>query len=421
MLRRAYSAPPSVTYRRKRVAAPVCGQRPLQQLKAAAAAGVPESTFRGCPAQEKTFIRHKGRGRCARTPALPKAKDGELTTLTTWLLRQEQEGHIDLDLFAVLTSIASACKQISNLVKMAPTAGMLGMVGAENASGDEQKKLDIVANDIFCAAVANSGRTAITVSEEEEKPISLETVAGKYICAFDPIDGSSNLDACISSGSIFAIYSPGECIIEEGDEPAAVLDKCLTNTKRAGTELVAAGYCMYSSSSILVLTVGKGVYGFSLDAFGGEFFLTHPDLKIPDPGQQIYSINEGNESFWDPSIKEYIAELKKPSDGSKPYSYRYIGALCPDFHRILIYGGIWLYPPDSNAPSGKARLLYEVAPMSFIAEQAGGVAFVGPLADQRVLEVVPQKIHQKSPLFAGSTSEVRKLQDFLKKRNKTMD
>lgn len=335
--------------------------------------------------------------------------------MLTWLLREEQSGSIDIHLFTVLNSIASACKQISALVKTAPVAGRLGMAGDTNASGDEQKKLDVLANDIFCAAVANCGRTSITVSEEEEKPMAVEAVrGGEYICCFDPIDGSSNLDACISSGSIFGIYNPGECAIEDWDDADTIVNKCITNVQKAGTDLVAAGYCLYSSSTVLVLSVGTGVWGFTLDTLAGEFYLTHPDLKIPDPGQRIYSGNEGNTDLWAPELKEYLDELKKPSDGSKPYTYRYIGALCPDFHRVLLYGGIWLYPPDKKAPSGKARLLYEVAPMSYLAEQAGGIACVGPLADQRVLEVVPRTVHQKSPLFVGSTSEMNKLQGFLK-------
>jgi len=349
--------------------------------------------------------------------ASPAVQQYGLVTLTTWLLEEEKAGRTDMDMFALMTSIATACKQISSLVNRAAVANLMGAADAQNASGDEQKKLDVVANELFCAAVANCGRTSITVSEEEEKPVALEAVSGgAYIACFDPIDGSSNLDACISSGSIFGIYTPGECVIEEGDSPETMVDKCLVNVRKPGTDLVAAGYCMYSSHTILVLTLGHGVFGFTLDTTCGEFVLTHRNIRIPDPGQRIYSGNEGNTALWAPELREYLAELKRPSDGSPPYAYRYIGALCPDFHRILLYGGIWVYPPDIKAPQGKARLLYEVAPMSYLAEQAGGVACVGPLADQRVLEVVPEKVHQKSPLFVGSTTEMRKLQAFLRER-----
>jgi len=337
------------------------------------------------------------------------------TTLTTWLLAEDRAGRIDLDMYALLTSVATACKTISALVKAAPLANNLGVAGDTNASGDEQKKLDVIANDVFCRAVASCGRASITVTEEEETPIAVESVAGNYICCFDPIDGSSNLDACISTGSIFGIYSQGECVIDPADDADAIATKCITNVRKAGTDLVAAGYCMYSSSTVLVLTLGHGVYGFTLDTQSGEFWLSHDNIKIPDPGSRQYSGNLGNVALWAPELREYVTELSAPSaPGAKPYAYRYIGALCPDFHRVLLYGGIWLYPPDIKAPQGKARLLYEVAPMSYIAEQAGGLACVGPLADQRVLEVVPEKVHQKSPLFVGSASEVRKLQAFLK-------
>lgn len=274
--------------------------------------------------------------------ATNQANQYELETLTTWLLKEEKAGRTDMDMLSVLLSIATACKQISSLVQRAPVANLTGMADATNASGDEQKKLDIVANDLFTAAVANCGRTAITVSEEEEQPIAVESVAdGKYICCFDPIDGSSNLDACITSGSIFGIYTPGVCEIDFNDTADEILTNCLTNVQKSGKDLLVAGYCMYSSHTILVLTIGNGVYGFTLDVTCGEFVLTHRDLKIPDPGQHIYSCNEGNTSLWAPELKAYTEELKNPANGSKPYSYRYIGALCPDFHRILLYGGIW--------------------------------------------------------------------------------
>lgn len=392
--------------------------------RAAAAAPAPRTGSPAFPAgPPQPAARRAAAVRAAAAPATapaaaaaarPSSEEFALNTLTTWLLQQEKAGRVDFDLMAVVSSIATACKQISALVARAPLVNLTGAVAAVNASGDEQKKLDIIANDIFTAAVANCGRTGITVSEEEEGPIAVDVVAGgNYIVAFDPIDGSSNLDACISSGSIFGIYSPGECAISDEDSPEAVLEKCTTNVRKSGNELVAAGYCLYSSATILVLTLGDGVFSFMLDRGIGEFILTDSHMKIPDPGQTIYSGNEGNTSLWDPDLKDYLSELKA---GGKPYSYRYVGALVGDFHRTLCYGGIWLYPPDSKAPSGKARLLYEVAPMSMIAEQAGGLACVGPTAETRVLDIVPKKVHEKSPLFVGSASEVRKLQAFLKAR-----
>jgi fructose-1,6-bisphosphatase I len=263
--------------------------------------------------------------------------------------------------------------------------------------------------------VRDCGRSGLIVSEEEEAPIAVQASAGGgYIACFDPIDGSSNIDAAVPTGSIWGIYSPGECVVSEEDSPDEVLRKCALNARKAGTELVSAGYCMYSSSTVLVLTLGKGVAGFTLDASIGEFVLSHPSLVIPDPGQKIFSGNLGNVRLWAPPLADYIATLLTPPEGGKPYSYRYIGALVGDFHRTLLYGGVWLYPPDAKAPSGKARLLYEVAPMALLAEQAGGLATWGATAEARVLDVVPQSVHQKSPMFVGSTSEVRRLQAFLK-------
>jgi fructose-1,6-bisphosphatase I len=369
-------------------------------------------------------------------------------TLTAWLLAQQRYGVVDEELVLLLASIASACRRISSLVARAPVDGMVGLAAAAgpNASGDAQKKLDVVANDVFAAAVRDCGRSGIIVSEEEEAPIAVqESVAGGYIACFDPIDGSSNIDAAVPTGSIFGIYTPGECEVGAEDAPQEVLRKCALNVRKAGTELVAAGYCMYSSSTVLVLTLGAGVAGFTLDAAMGEFVLSHPVIRIPDPGQRIFSGNAGNAALWAPPLRAYLDTLYAPPEGGKPYSYRYIGALVGDFHRTLLYGGIWLvrprgrrarapcaqwalltrlgcaagllsaqYPPDAKAPAGKARLLYEVAPMALLAEQAGGLATWGATAEDRVLDVVPQSVHQRSPMFVGGASEVRRLQAFLK-------
>lgn len=173
---------------------------------------------------------------------------------------------------------------------------------------------------------------------------------------------------------------------------------------------------MYSSATVMMISVGNGVFGFTLDWTTGEFVLSHDDVKIPNPGQRIYSGNQGNVEKWAPEMRAFVDHLQKGGDdGGEPFTYRYIGALVGDFHRTLLYGGIWLYPPDSSAPEGKARLLYEVAPMGFLAEQAGGMATWGPMADKRVMEVVPQHIHQRSPMFVGSSDVITSLQKFLVK------
>ena len=336
--------------------------------------------------------------------------------MTSWLLALECDGVVDSGLVTLLTSCASACKRISNLVARAPVDGLVGLAASSNASGDEQKKLDVLAHDVFARAVSDSGRVSVLVSEELEAPGAVSS--GGYIACFDPIDGSSNIDAAIPTGSIFGIYAQGECEIDpDADAPDALVEKCLLNARQAGTELVAAGYCLYSSSTVFVLTVKTGVVGFTLDRTVGEFILSHPCIKIPHPGQRILSGNLGNAGKWAPPLKAYLDSIVTHRPSTEPvYSYRYVGALVADFHRTLLYGGIWLYPPDSSAPSGKARLLYEVAPMALLAEQAGGLATWGPTAEDRVLEVVPSAVHARSPMFTGSAVEVRKLQAALKGR-----
>ena len=329
-------------------------------------------------------------------------------TLNTFLFREEQRGVVSGDLAIIVNNIAVACKKISNLVAVAPIQNLTGLAGSSNESGDEQKKLDVISNDIFCDAMSDTCRANMIVTEEEDVPLRVEAISGDYIVCFDPIDGSSNIDAAVTTGSIFGIYSSGECQIFEHDSVEEAMEKCVLNARKSGEELVCAGYVMYSSSTVMMLTVGDGVYGFTLDTSTGEYVLSHDDVKIPDPGQRIYSGNNGNVDKWAPEMKAYVRYLQLGgADRAKgPYSYRYIGALVGDFHRTLLYGGIWLYPPDKSAPQGKARLLYEVAPMGFLAEQAGGMAMWGECAEKRVMEVVPEQIHQRSPMFVGSSKMV---------------
>jgi len=355
------------------------------------------------------------------------SNDSYAKTLSIWLLENERDDVIDTDLAILLSSIASACKQISSLVKLAPLQGNTGAAGTENASGDEVKKLDVLANEVFVNTLRSTGRTGIIVTEEEEQPVAIDVVSGgDYIATFDPIDGSSNLDAAVTSGAIFGVYHPNEqCKVDASMDD--VLEQCLTAVQQSGEALAASGYCMFSASAVFMITVGNGVYGFTLDETCGEFILTHEKLKIPEMGQggqAIVSCNLGNTPLWDPKLAKYVdtlysaegaaaAGLDLKHNKDKPYSYRYIGALVGDFHRTLLYGGIWLYPPDSKAPEGKARLLYEVAPIGMIAEQAGGMATFGDKAEKRVLDVVPKKVHQKHPMFVGSKGEVERLQKFL--------
>nr|ABW38330.1 chloroplast fructose-1,6-bisphosphatase I [Fragaria x ananassa] len=343
----------------------------------------------------------------------PKKKTAyQITTLTSWLLEQEQKGTIDAELTIVLSSISLACKQIASLVQRASISNLTGVQGAVNIQGEDQKKLDVVSNEVFSNCLRSSGRTGIIASEEEDVPVAVEeSYSGNYIVVFDPLDGSSNIDAAVSTGSIFGIYSPNdECLadIDDGNLDSAA-QKCIVSVCQPGSNLLAAGYCMYSSSVIFVLTVGKGVYAFSLDPMYGEFVLTQEKVQIPKAGK-IYSFNEGNYQLWDDKLKKYIDDLKDPGPSGKPYSARYIGSLVGDFHRTLLYGGIYGYPRDQKSKNGKLRLLYECAPMSFIVEQAGGKGSDG---HSRVLDIQPTEIHQRVPLYIGSVDEVEKLEKYL--------
>ncbi|OAY43614.1 fructose-1,6-bisphosphatase, chloroplastic [Manihot esculenta] len=337
----------------------------------------------------------------------------EIQTLTGWLLKQEQAGAIDAELTIVLSSISMACKQIASLVQRAGISNLTGVQGAVNVQGEDQKKLDVVSNEVFSNCLRSSGRTGIIASEEEDVPVAVEeSYSGNYIVVFDPLDGSSNIDAAVSTGSIFGIYSPNdECLADIGD--GTTLDnaeqRCVVNVCQPGSNLLAAGYCMYSSSVIFVITIGTGVFAFTLDPMYGEFVLTQEKIQIPKAGK-IYAFNEGNYQLWDDKLKKYIDDLKDPGPSGKPYSARYIGSLVGDFHRTLLYGGIYGYPRDKKSKNGKLRLLYECAPMSFIVEQAGGKGSDG---HQRILDIQPVEIHQRVPLYIGSQEEVEKLEKYL--------
>ncbi|GIL47688.1 hypothetical protein Vafri_4444, partial [Volvox africanus] len=349
-------------------------------------------------------------------PAKPATKSSqyELFTLTTWLLKEEMKGTIDGELATVISSVALACKQISSLVNRAGISNLTGVAGNQNVQGEDQKKLDVVSNEVFKNCLASCGRTGVIASEEEDQPVAVEeTYSGNYIVVFDPLDGSSNIDAGISVGSIFGIYEPSEeCPLDAMDDPQKMMEQCVMNVCQPGSRLKCAGYCLYSSSTVLVITIGNGVFGFTMDPLIGEFVLTHPNVRIPEAGK-IYSFNEGNYAMWDEGVRAYMDSLKDPSKwGGKPYSARYIGSLVGDFHRTLLYGGIYGYPGDKKNKNGKLRLLYECAPMSFIAEQAGGLGSTGV---ERVLDVNPEKVHQRVPLFIGSKKEVEYLESFTKK------
>lgn len=320
----------------------------------------------------------------------------DLMTITRYVLN-EQSRHPESrgDFTILLSHIVLGCKFVCTAVNKAGLAKLIGLAGETNVQGEEQKKLDVLSNEVFIKALVSSGRTCILVSEEDEEATIVEpSKRGRYCVVFDPLDGSSNIDCGVSIGTIFGIY-----MVKDGGEPT------LDNVLQPGKNMLAAGYCMYGSSCTLVLSTGTGVNGFTLDPSLGEFILTHPNIKIPKKGK-IYSVNEGNTKNWDAPTAKYVEQCKFPKDGSSPKSLRYIGSMVADVHRTLLYGGIFLYPADTKSPNGKLRVLYEVFPMSFLMEQAGGQAFTGK---QRALDLVPKNIHERSPIFLGSYDDVEEI------------
>nr|CCA13969.1 unnamed protein product [Albugo laibachii Nc14] len=314
----------------------------------------------------------------------------------------EQEIQSKSDLAILFSSIELACKVIASAVRRAGLTGLYGLDGSQNATGDAVKKLDVLANDIFVNSLKFSTKIDVMVSEEEEEPILVTNAAGsgvKYCIAFDPLDGSSNIDCNVSTGTIFAIY-------EKQDEGEGSINDIL----QPGNKLVAAGYCMYGSSTQLVLTYGKGVHGFTLDPQIGAFVLSHRDIRIPENPKRIYSCNEGNYALWDEPTRAFVDECK--TGGSQAYSARYVGSMVSDVHRTLLYGGIFCYPGDAKSKNGKLRLLYEANPMSFIMEHAGGISSTGM---QRVLDIVPRHIHERAPIFLGCKRDVERVIELYKK------
>lgn len=323
-----------------------------------------------------------------------------LVTLTFDLIKRQQE-HKEAtgDFTLLLSSIQTACKFISSKVRKAGLANLYGLAGNTNTTGDIVKKLDLVSNEVFINTLKNSLQVCALLSEEEKEPIFVDP-EGKYVVAFDPLDGSSNIDANVTIGSIFGIWKRKSPVGEVQKE----------DIMQKGSELITAGFCVYGSSTQMIICIDKVVNGYTLDPSLGEFILTHPTIKIPD-SHPIYSINEGNAGLWDEAITTYVKSKKNPSKGGKTYSLRYIGSMVGDVNRTLMYGGIFMYPADSKSPEGKLRLLYECAPMAYIIQNAGGKATTGTI---NILDIVPKNIHQRSSIIIGSykdVEEVEKLYD----------
>lgn len=296
---------------------------------------------------------------------------------------------------ALLQEIMVAAKIISREVRKAGLVDALGLTGRTNVQGEAVQILDEFANETIIRNVHHTGHLCVMSSEENEEPIRIpaDYPKGPYAMTFDPLDGSSNIDANVSIGTIFSIHR----------RRSRMGDGTLEDLLQPGRSQLAAGYVIYGSSTILVYTTGREVHGFTLDPTVGEFLCSHPNIRVPESGA-IYSVNEGNTSGWDAPTRRIVDGLKGGQNPlGKPYSTRYIGSLVADFHRTLVYGGIFLYPPDKKSPRGKLRLLSEAAPIAFIAEAAGGRATTGR---EPVLEIQPSELHQRVPLIAGSRREV---------------
>ncbi len=316
----------------------------------------------------------------------------------------EEERHIPNatgDFTDLLGDITIACKKIAHAVNKGALIGVLGSAGSENIQGETQKKLDVITNDIFIAENEWGGHLAAMASEEMDEiyPIPAKYPKGKYLLTFDPLDGSSNIDVNISVGTIFSIL---RC-------PVGVTNPTAADFMQPGTRQVCAGYALYGPSTMLVITTGNGVNGFTLDNDIGEFMLTHPKMTIPADTQE-FAINASNRRYWEEPVQRYVEECVKGKDGGreKNFNMRWVASMVAEVHRILVRGGIFMYPFDTKeaGKAGKLRLMYEANPMSFIVEQAGGVSSTGR---QRIMEVQPTGLHQRVPVILGSKNEVERV------------
>ncbi|HQR25075.1 MAG TPA: class 1 fructose-bisphosphatase [Steroidobacteraceae bacterium] len=321
------------------------------------------------------------------------------TTISKFLIQQVPDGPHGRELAALLVDVAAVVKAISAAVGKGPLVGLASLAGSENAQGESQKKLDLLADELFARGVEWSGLVGAIASEERDDVHFVEG-NGRLALVFDPLDGSANLDINLPVGSIFSVLA-----LSEGTrDPAAVL--------QAGSRQLAAGYAIYGPSTQVVLTVGRGTHGFTLDREIGNFVLTHPDIRIPEEGSD-YLINASNRRFWEPPVARYVDECKAGREGprGRDFNTRWVASMVADVHRVLLRGGIYLYPRDQKEANreGRLRLLYEANPMAMIVEQAGGMASTGR---GRILDVTPQRIHQRVPVILGSRAEVTRVERY---------
>jgi fructose-1,6-bisphosphatase I len=306
------------------------------------------------------------------------------------------------DFSGLLRDLTLAFKIVWREVSKAGLVNILGMTGTENIHGDKVKKLDVFADEKIYQAMDHGGYLCVMASEENEDVLQIpeKYPTGKYVLLYDPLDGSSNIDVNVNIGTIFSIYRR---VTPKGQ---GTLEDCL----QPGYKQVGAGYALYGSSTMLVYTTGDGVHGFTFDPSIGEFLLSHENITMPKRGK-IYSVNEGNYRYWFDGVKKYVKYLQEEDKATnRPYSGRYIGSMVADIHRTLMYGGIFIYPGDTKHPNGKLRLMYECNPMAFIIEQAGGKASDGKT---RMLDIKPESLHQRVPIFAGSEDDVTVAEEFV--------
>ncbi len=330
-------------------------------------------------------------------------------TVTEHLLLHEKRSPEATGRFtSLLSNLVLAGKIISREVNKAGLVDVLGSTGEVNVQGERVQKLDEFANSVLIHRMERTGVLCAMASEENADLIHVSDryPKGEYILVFDPLDGSSNIDANVNIGTIFSVLRR----MSPSDEPVTLCD-----VLRKGTEQLAAGYILYGSSTMLVYTTGNGVNGFTLDPSVGEFLLSHENIRIPSRGK-IYSVNEGYQRYWDQATSEVVDHFKDPDAGpGKPYSGRYIGSLVADFHRNLLYGGVFMYPMDRRdpkKPKGKLRLLCEAFPLALVVEQAGGMATDG---ERRILDIEPEELHQRVPLFIGSKEDVEQVRNIYEK------
>jgi fructose-1,6-bisphosphatase I len=325
-------------------------------------------------------------------------------TLSRYLIEQTRSNNTPADLRFLIEVVARACKEISHTVSKGALGGVLGSMGTENIQGEIQKKLDVLSNDILLEANEWGGHLAGMASEEMDNAYQIpgKYPKGAYLLVFDPLDGSSNIDVNVSVGTIFSVL---RCPDRNGNEGDLGEEAFL----QPGTEQVAAGYAVYGPQTMLMLTLGNGVKGFTLDRELGSFILTHDDIRVPEQTKE-FAINMSNQRHWEAPVTRYVDELLAGKTGplGKDYNMRWVASMVADVHRILTRGGLFMYPRDSRDPSmpGKLRLMYEANPMSFIIEQAGGASTDG---QQRILDIQPTSLHQRVPVFLGSKEEVARV------------